>query len=179
MPRRRTIREIQGAAALLRRQGNRAPAAPIPDAVNLARTATRLRVYERPLPLGIRGLLASVDGRRPALVLNARLAAVDRNHTAAHELGHWVLHAGTLPTRATRSERERHEWEANRFAVELLLPEALVRRAMAERRRSVRAVAMRLGVRGTYLLRRLRELQRADQPFLSSGSPVRGFSDTT
>ena len=126
--RHRTLREIQLAAALLRRRGGRAVSAPIQDAAALARTATGLRVYERPLPLSIRGLLASLSGRRPALVVNARLVPADRNVSAAHELGHWVLHAGTTEDGATRAERRRQEWEADRFALELLLPEELVRR---------------------------------------------------
>ncbi|MDE2904002.1 MAG: ImmA/IrrE family metallo-endopeptidase [Chloroflexota bacterium] len=179
MSRRRTVREIQTAAALLRRGGGRAPSDPIPDAANLARTATRLRVYERPLPLGIRGLLASTPHYQPALVVNARLPAVDRNVSAAHELGHWMLHGGLTPADASRSERQRQEWEAERFALELLLPDELLRRVLAERRCSGKAAALRLGVRGSYLLRRIRELSLADQPFLRRGSPVRGFSDTT
>ena len=73
--------------SLLRRQGGLAPSAPILDATDLAESATRLRVYQQPLPLGIRGLLADLDGRRPALVLNTRLAGADRNVTAAHEPG--------------------------------------------------------------------------------------------
>ena len=56
----------------------------------------------------------------PALVVNARLAAVDRNVSVAHELGHWLLHGETAADGATRSERMRREWEADRFALELL-----------------------------------------------------------
>lgn len=179
MGRQRTTREIRLAAGLLRRRGGRPAAAPIPDAADLARTVTELRVYERPLPLGIRGLLASVGRGQPALVVNARLTGVDRNVSAAHELGHWVLHAGVTAEDLTRSERQRREWEADRFALELLLPAELVRRALAERGGSVGAAAVRLGVRRTYLSWRIRELRLADQPFLRSGSPVRGFSDTT
>lgn len=159
MARRRTIREIQAAAVLLRRQGGLAPSAPILDATDLAESATRLRVYQQPLPLGIRGLLADLDGQRPALVLNTRLAGADRNVTAAHELGHWVLHAGTPHNIGSRCGRQRLEWEANRFAAELLLPEELVRRAIRERRCSAAATAARLGVRGSYLSRRIRELR--------------------
>lgn len=176
--RRRTLREIRVAAALLRRRGGRPAAAPIPDAADLARTATELRVYERPLPLSIRGLLARIGDPAPVLVVNIRLPAVDRNVSAAHELGHWVLHTGTPPAGAARGLRRRREWEADRFARELLLPETLVRRALADRRCSLAAAAARLGVRRTYLSRRIRELRLADQPFLRSGSPVRGFSDT-
>ncbi|MYD92560.1 MAG: ImmA/IrrE family metallo-endopeptidase [Chloroflexi bacterium] len=179
MMRRRTRQEIQIAAALLRQRGGLPASAPILDAADLARTATSLRVYQRPLPLGIRGLLASVGGSRPALVVNARLPVVDRNVSAAHELGHWLLHADTTPWAAGRGERRRREWEADRFALELLLPGALVRRVLAERRCSMGAAAARLGVRGTYLSRRIRELRLADQPFFRRGSPVRGFSDTT
>ena len=157
--RRRTLREIQVAATLLRQRGERPASTPILDAVELARTATGLRVYERPLPLGIRGLLAHVGERRPALVVNARLSAVDRNVSAAHELGHWVLHADMTVDDLTQSQRLRREWEADRFALELLLPVALVRRALTERRGSVGAMAVRLGVRGAYLSRRIRELR--------------------
>lgn len=178
MARHRTLREIRVAAALLRQRGGRPPAAPILDAAELARTATELRVYERPLPLGIRGLLAGVGGSALALVVNTRLPAVDRNVSAAHELGHWALHTGAPVDGAARGQRLRREWEADRFAMELLLPEELVRRALAERRCSVGTAATRLGVRGPYLWRRIRELRRAAQPFLRSGSPVRGFSDT-
>ncbi len=167
------------AAALLRQRGGLPASSPILNAADLARTATSLRVYQRPLPLGIRGLLASTGCGRPALVVNARLPVVDRNVSAAHELGHWVLHAGTTTDAAGRSERRRREWEADRFALELLLPGALVRRVLAERRCSMGTAAVRLGVRGTYLSRRIRELRLADQPFFRRGSPVRGFSDTT
>ena len=59
----------------------------------------------------------------------------------------------------TQSQRLRREWEADRFALELLLPVALVRRALTERRGSVGAMAVRLGVRGAYLSRRIRELR--------------------
>jgi Zn-dependent peptidase ImmA (M78 family) len=123
-------------------------------------------------------LLAHVEARRPVLVLNSRLAAVDRNHTAAHELGHWLLHAGRTNSIGTHSNRQLQEWEANKFADELLLPEELVRRVISERRCSIGAAALRLGVRGTYLSRRIRELKLVGQPFLRRGSPVRGFSDT-
>lgn len=179
MRRHRTTREIRLAAGLLRRRGGRTAAAPIPDAADLARIATELRVYERPLPLSIRGLLASVGRGQPALVVNARLTGADRNVSAAHELGHWVLHAGATAADLSGSERQRHEWEADRFALELLLPAELIRRALAERRCSLPAAAVRMGVRRNYLSRRIRELRLADQPFLRRGSPVRGFSDTT
>jgi len=86
------------AAVQLRRRGGLLASAPILDATELARTATSLRVYQRPLPLGIRGLLACADGSRPALVVNARLPGVDRNVSAAHELGHWVLHEAERQT---------------------------------------------------------------------------------
>ena len=167
------------AASLLRQRGGLPVSVPIPNAAHLARTATSLRVYQRPLPLEIRGLLASAGCGRPALVVNARLPVVDRNVSTAHELGHWVLHAGAAPGDDGCSERRRREWEADRFALELLLPGALVRRVLAERRCSIGSAAARLRVRGSYLSRRIRELRLADQPFFSRGSPVRGFSDTT
>lgn len=177
--RRRTLPEIQMAASLLRRRAGLPASAPILDAADLARTAASLRVYQRPLPLGLRGLLASVGSSPPTLVVNSRLPVVDRNVSAAHELGHWTLHADAATDADARGDRHRREWEADRFALELLLPEALVRRVLAERPCSMGAAAARLGVRGTYFRRRVRELKLADQPFFRRGSPVRGFSDTT
>lgn len=58
----------------------------------------------------------------------------------AHELGHWVLHrANPEPVCTTRSSededvdrRNQLEHEANRFAVELLLPESMVRPLIAD-----------------------------------------------
>ena len=116
---------------------------------------------------------------RQRMLREIQVAAVDRNISVAHELGHWLLHGDAAADGGTRSERMRREREADRFALELLLSETLVQRVLAERRRSMEAAALRLGVRGTYPSRRIRELRRADQPFLSRGSPVRGFSDTT
>lgn len=94
-----------------------------------------------------------VGRREYAAFLNgdARLVAVESNHhehrqrfSIAHEVGHFVLHyqagggsslfacssadmevGGPGLTRST-TEHLRREWEANRFAAELLMPEASV-----------------------------------------------------
>lgn len=62
-----------------------------------------------------------------------------RNFTAAHELGHAVLHADThvfhrdLPIDGSRLARDRVELEADKFATYFLLPEKQVRKEFLDR----------------------------------------------
>ncbi len=162
MVRRRTRWEIRQAAALLRRRGGHAAWAPIVDAARLARTSTSLHVAEHPLPRGVRALLAPLGAQgRAALVVNARLPLPERNFSIAHELGHWVLHSDALGRPAPRGQRRRQEWEADRFALDLLLPAELLRSVQAERNARFSDLARRLGVRPRLLRRRLAELRNA------------------
>jgi Zn-dependent peptidase ImmA (M78 family) len=76
------------------------------------------------------------------IFVNASDIVVRQRFTAAHELGHFVLHRdemGGLLSRAdttetielTQSESDLHELEANQFAAELLMPEAVIRARVA------------------------------------------------
>ncbi len=67
--------------------------------------------------------------------------------TAAHELGHFVLHRGEMGGRVSFADTpamvglsdeqsHRHERQANRFAVELLMPEAVCRARATEFRQT-------------------------------------------
>ncbi len=76
------------------------------------------------------------------IFVNASDPVVRQRFTAAHELGHFVLHRdemGGLVSRAdttetielSPSESDTHEVEANQFAAELLMPEAVIRARVA------------------------------------------------
>ena len=85
------------------------------------------------------------SGRTGLAFMDAADILPRRRFTAAHELGHAVLHRGRMSrfldaaiseTDDTTAEIER---EANRFAAELLMPEAVVRARADELRREYRA----------------------------------------
>jgi Zn-dependent peptidase ImmA (M78 family)/transcriptional regulator with XRE-family HTH domain len=58
-------------------------------------------------------------GDYPVVLVNAQAAPDRRRLTLAHELGHLVLHANDIPDDAER--------QANEFAAEFLMPEAVIR----------------------------------------------------
>jgi Zn-dependent peptidase ImmA (M78 family) len=77
--------------------------------------------------------------------VNASDSVPRQRFTAAHELGHYLLHRGKMTGTAfadtdndvelTDQQSDRHEREANRFATELLMPEeVVVGRAVAFRK---------------------------------------------
>ena len=106
-----------------------------------------LRIEER-WDIDCSGMLLPAERR---IVLNAAEKAIGRDtpplrrfrFTIAHEIGHWVcqvregrgepihcrIDAASAPEPPSPDPRER---EANVFAAELLMPEPMVRRAMAE-----------------------------------------------
>jgi Zn-dependent peptidase ImmA (M78 family) len=100
------------------------------------------RIIEETLPDDVSGMLvplpSSQEGLKWVIVVNRLHPSVRRRFTIAHELGHLLLHRyttahadGRLPVRF-RDEKSsqgsvREEIEANQFAAELLMPEALVR----------------------------------------------------
>lgn len=82
------------------------------------------------------------DGEALTVGLNSKQARQRQRFTLAHELGHLRLHRGRPlivdslvrvnlrdSTSATATDRE--EIEANRFAASLLMPEAMIRAAVA------------------------------------------------
>lgn len=58
------------------------------------------------------------------IVLSELMSSRRNRFTAAHELGHYVLHSkvGKIPLKAARRGTGRSEWEANWFAAGLLMP---------------------------------------------------------
>lgn len=64
------------------------------------------------------------------IILNGELDEVIQRFVCAHELGHSILHANlNVPklTKYTMFSRDKFEMQANTFAVELLLPDELLR----------------------------------------------------
>lgn len=105
------------------------------------------------------GLLFPHQRRIYVNAVEARRSPGRRMFTIAHELGHWELHRGDSSAVHTRfcaeddvdgsakpQSARQIEWEANRFAAALLMPEALVRKEADELRLNVRLLATRFGV---------------------------------
>lgn len=101
-----------------------------------------LRVTTQFLPEGQSGkLIKHGDDKGFEIVINRNDPIARRRFTLAHELGHWYLHRdlmeeGTHVDRlfvdgkmANPPEpfRPFHEWDANRFAADLLMPDAEVK----------------------------------------------------
>lgn len=96
-------------------------------------------VHYEPFDGDLSGILLR-DEDRTIIGINSRHAGVRQRFTVAHELGHFLLHAGNKvhvdrefrvnfrdATHTTGSASE--EMEANRFAAALLMPESLMREA--------------------------------------------------
>ncbi len=113
----------------------------LPVDVDVLAERLGILVSYSPLEDDYSGLLVIRDGRASAHI-NSRHHPNRRRFSLAHELGHFVLHAGGETTvnnayvdkvmriyqRKDRSgSNPRMEWEANFFAAELLMPEQLVR----------------------------------------------------
>jgi hypothetical protein len=101
-------------------------------------------------------------GDRYAIVLHGDGGERRRRFTIAHEIGHFMLHPpracrerGGLVGEAGRGE----EREADAFAAELLMPEQLVRQAVAEQGADVSRLADRFQVSRAAMHTRLRRLE--------------------
>ncbi|XAY07878.1 transcriptional regulator [Paraconexibacter sp. AEG42_29] len=118
------------------------------------------------------GLLFPSQQRIYVNAVEAQRSPGRRMFTIAHELGHWQMHRSdgeAVHTRfcakedvsgEARSPSSRQiEWEANRFAAALLMPEALLRREAAELQLNVRLLAQRFGVSAPAMQVRLSTLQ--------------------
>jgi Zn-dependent peptidase ImmA (M78 family) len=73
----------------------------------------------------------SVDQQKRRVWLSTQFPLAVRNFTAAHELGHVVLHETVglhrdRPLSGTSSLKDRPEYEADRFAINFLMPRKLV-----------------------------------------------------
>jgi Zn-dependent peptidase ImmA (M78 family) len=133
---------------------------PIVDVAAYVGRVTSIQIVRVVLPRAIAAVLVADRGRRPLLAINAGQTPAQGNFSIAHELGHWVLHPDQSPAALPRSLRRRMEWEADRFAVEFLLPEPLIQRVLARRGGGISASAQQLCVSPVLLRRRLRELAR-------------------
>ena len=105
-----------------------------------------IRYTEAPLPRGVSGYL-EFDGKTYSVVVNASDSEQRRRFTAAHELGHFVLHRDLLSDgdRVHRKHTDKlygsasednspdpfepkHEVQANRFAADVLMPRSHIAR---------------------------------------------------
>lgn len=103
---------------------------------------------------------------RPIMCLSAdRGNILRRRFSAAHELGHLVLHPRPAPGDAL------HEREANRFAAELLMPAADIHRLLPRRLDLARLIELQQqwGVSVQALLRRCQELRTLSQSTYKRG----------
>ena len=138
--------------------------APIVDVAEYAARRRLVRPLTLPLPAGLEAVLAPRGAGLPLLMLDAHAPLAWRNFSVAHELGHLTLHQGPAGAPHPRSASRRREWEADRFAIELLLPRALAERYALNTRGRIEDVAARLVVPPAVLRRRLRELSPARTP---------------
>ena len=150
-------------------RGRRALWGPIVDVAAYVGRVTSIQIVRVALPRAIAAVLVADRGRRPVLAINAGHTPAQCNFSAAHELGHWVLHPDQSPAALPRSLRRRMEWEADRFAIEFLLPDPLVQRVQARLGGEISASARQLCVSPALLRRRLRELTRR-RPRIHAGS---------
>jgi Zn-dependent peptidase ImmA (M78 family)/transcriptional regulator with XRE-family HTH domain len=103
---------------------------------------------------------------RPVMCLSAdRGNILRRRFSAAHELGHLILHPRPAPGDA------RHEHDANRFAAELLMPAADIRRLLPRRLDLAQLIELQQqwGVSVQALLRRCQELGTLSQSTYKRG----------
>ena len=104
--------------------------------------------------LEVSGMLVPADQQIWLNGREARQSPGRRRFTVAHEIGHWICHfeRGRFEPQYCRSEDigvgigRTREREANAFASQLLMPEALVRREAEALRLNVHALARRFDV---------------------------------
>jgi hypothetical protein len=116
--------------------------------------------------LEVSGMLVPVEYQIWLNGAEARQSAGRRRFTLAHEVGHWICHyeQGRAEPKYCRSEEigvgvgRAREREANTFAAQLLMPEALVRREAPLLRLNVHALARRFDVSSPAMKVRLQQL---------------------
>lgn len=101
-----------------------------------------VEVAEERLDSGVSSIL--LRGKEPRILVNDRHSRAHKRLAAAHALGHFFLHSGgasafvsdlMVHIRASDPARtDPRELEANAFALELLLPEHLLRRDLRDGR---------------------------------------------
>lgn len=141
---------------------------PISDIVNMLELQFGARIYLRPLAHKISGLFAFDSNVGFCMLLNSNHPPERRNHTAAHETGHFI----STRTQADifdnlSDENAREERYANAFSRAFLMPERAVKSRFKEitigsnslSRRHVIILANYFSVSREALVRRLEELE--------------------
>ena len=115
----------------------------IPVAVQELCGELGVRVHTAYLDPDISGMLESKGHGKYLIIVNASDRATRQRFTVAHELGHYILHRSLIgdgidDDRAYRSTNKgkyhntnigpREETEANKFAADVLMPWALIKR---------------------------------------------------
>ncbi len=116
--------------------------------------------------LEVSGMLLPIEEQIWLNGREARQSSGRRRFTLAHELGHWICQyqQGRIAPRYCRTEMigvgagRSLEREANEFAAELLMPEALVRREALLFRLNIHALSRRFEVSPPAMKVRLRQL---------------------
>ena len=121
------------AAEAVRRKLDLQKEEPIDDIIGLLESAgTKIFTRNFGLPQ-LFGFSAGVADMGPAIAVDTSSdVTIERQvFTAAHELGHLVMHQGSY-TRVTGEESEKEEVEANNFGSHFLLPQAAFERELDE-----------------------------------------------
>lgn len=132
-----------------------------PVDVSIVAAHLDLQIVPRLFPASERtsgALLRRPDGA--VIIVNKSHSVVRRRFTVAHEIGHYVLHDDELHVDRFRDDRsetgtDAKEVEANAFAAELLMPEAVLRKEVppmelldldADAQETIARLARRFGV---------------------------------
>lgn len=114
-----------------------------------------LAIYEMKLAPGVSGVITRTKDTTAGFIIyvNEGEPAYRQRFTAAHEIGHFVLHRenigdGIEDNYMLRAEgmSSRQEQEANRFAADLLMPFDLINREMTAGNNTVSGLADKFGV---------------------------------
>lgn len=140
---------------------------PIRDIVTILEMDMGVRVYVRRLEAHISGLFAYDDTLGACILLNANHSKERRNHTAAHELGHFISARKVPDVLHTHGlDDSREERYADHFARAFLTPVRLITQKFQEvtagspslTRRHIILLSHALGVSREGIVRRLEEL---------------------
>lgn len=121
-----------------------------------------IRVEETYLREGVSGMLQVQQGQTPVIYVDAREPRVRQQFTIAHELGHYTERVNRGHKDFSFVDRrgasyDLHEFYADEFAGNLLMPEPEIRRLKGEGRTNSQ-IAAHFGVSPTAVLKRLERL---------------------
>lgn len=104
--------------------------APIESVVESVESHDAFALAHRGMRTAFDGLSGWINDSIPLMVVNADVAVDRKRFDLAHELGHLLLDAGHLPAKE-------EETIAHRFAAAFLVPAAVAKKELGDRRRSV------------------------------------------